>query len=68
MALTEPSLRRLRPVRLTDIPVDQRIRAALHCARYAHTPDDAEELLAAALSPSQTVYYVTPDALARLAA
>lgn len=58
MSLTEPSLRRLKPVRLTDIPVDVRCRAAQQAAKTCKDGEEAQALLAAALMPSETVYWV----------
>jgi hypothetical protein len=68
MPLTEPSARRLRPVRLTDVPLEQRIAAAHQALKGCKDGDEAQALLAAALTPSDKVYFVTPDALTRLAA
>lgn len=62
MSLTEPSARRLKPVRLTDIPLAVRYHAAVVAAKRARNPEEAQELFAAALSPSDKVYFVTPDA------
>ena len=59
MAVTEPSARRLTPVRLTDIPLAVRCAAAQREARHAKSQAEAADLLAAALSPSETVYWVT---------
>lgn len=68
MALTEPSARRLRPVRLSDIPLELRLNAANQIVRHMRDGDEAQELLAAALAPSDKVYFVTLDAFARIAA
>lgn len=58
MSLTEPSARRLRPVKLTDIPLQVRYHAAVMAAKHTHDPEEAKALLAAAITPSQTVYWV----------
>lgn len=68
MPLTEPSARRLRPVRLTDIPLEQRMKAAHSLLRGITDGTEAQELLAVALEPSDKVYFVTVDALRSLAA
>lgn len=62
MPLTDPSLRRTRPVRLTEIPIEQRLKAVQQALRSY--PDAGQELLAAALMPSDTLYYVCDDRLA----
>lgn len=67
MALTEPSARRLRPVRLTDIPLEVRLKAANEIVRRLDS-EEPKALLAAALAPSDKVYFVTPDAFDRVAA
>lgn len=67
MSLTEPSARRHTPVRLTDIPLEKRYAAALIVAKHCD-PDEAQDLFAAALLPSSTVYYVTADAIEQVAA
>lgn len=59
MPATDPSKRRSVPVRLTEIPVDVRVRAAREAARSAKTDSERAALLAAALLPSETVFYVT---------
>lgn len=64
MPLTEPSERRLKAVRLTDIPLEARYAAAVREARHAVDAHDRRELFAAAFLPSDTVYYVTVDAQA----
>lgn len=67
--LTRPSECRPLPVRLTDIRPEVRLRAAQRIA--AKEPGWATEVLAAALRPSRTTYYVSADAwlhVARLAA
>lgn len=61
MPLTEPSARRRKPVRLTDLPLDVRYRAAVLAAKHAD-PEEAKALLAAAITPSATVYYVAAAA------
>lgn len=61
MSATERSKRRTVPVRLSEIPVDVRLRAAQREARHARTPAERDSLIAAALAPSETVFYVTDD-------
>lgn len=61
MAATDPSKRRSVPVRLRDIPIDVRLKAARVEARSAKTEREREALLAAALDPSETVFYITAD-------
>lgn len=68
MAVTEPSARRLRPVRLTDIPLEIRYAAAQREARHAASADERADLLAAALDPSDTVYWVKHPAVETRAA
>ncbi len=60
MSLTRPDCRRSLPVRLTDINLDARLRAARLAARTSTT--DPGELLLAAIRPSDQVYYVEPAA------
>lgn len=62
MSLTDPSARRLTPVRLTDIPPQLRLRAAHQLLKGVKDGDEAQELLAAAISPSDRTYYVRADA------
>lgn len=59
-----PDRRRIRPVRLTEVPLERRLLAADVCAR-----DEAEafariELALAARYPSSTVYWVSRGAQA----
>lgn len=61
MPLTEPSARRFKPVRLTDLPLDVRYRVAVIAAKHVG-PEEAKALLAAAINPSETVYYVAAAA------
>ena len=49
----------LRRVRLSDVPVHQRIVAARLVVRQS--PADASEIIAAALFPSDTIYYVCAE-------
>lgn len=60
-ALTEPSLRRLRPVRLTDVPLERRRQAARTLIEHARQDGNlllALELAQAVEQPSATVYWV----------
>lgn len=61
MALTDPSPRRTRPVRLKDISLAERCKAARALTRQGEDPAD---MLAAALSPTDTTYYVADSRLA----
>jgi hypothetical protein len=58
MAAAEPSARRTQAVKLADIPFEIRMRAARREASKAKTSREAEQLLAAALHPSDHVYYI----------
>lgn len=53
------------PVRLTDIPIDERCRAAQVASRQARDEQETMSLLAAALDPSERVYWVRADAAKR---
>lgn len=68
MAATEPSKRRRVAVRLSDVPVEVRLEAARRESRSARTPAERDALIAAALAPSSTVFYVTDDELLDAAA
>lgn len=59
MAATEPSKRRKVAVRLADVPLEVRLEAARTEARSARTPRERDELIRAAMSPAETVFYVT---------
>jgi hypothetical protein len=59
MAASDPSLRRRIPVRLLDVPVELRLRAARQLCRDAKTDRERDELLGAALAPSSVTFYVT---------
>jgi hypothetical protein len=61
VTLTTPTRTRTLPVRLSDIPLAVRAHAAQQAAKRV---DQAErtDLLAAALKPSDTVYFVHADA------
>jgi hypothetical protein len=48
------------PIRLTDIPIGERFRAARIAAKQY--PDDKEALIHAAAFPSTTIYWVAYDA------
>lgn len=60
----------LTAVRLTEIPFSQRMSAARIAAKDCHTPKEALEVLAAAIGPSEKVYWIRTEAvdLARAAA
>jgi hypothetical protein len=60
-ALTEPTRRRLRPVRLTDVPLERRRQAARTLIEHARQDGNlmlAVELTQAVEEPSATVYWV----------
>lgn len=61
MSATERSKRRTVPVRLSDVPIELRLEAARRESRFARTPEERDSLIAAALAPSETVFYVTDD-------
>lgn len=54
-----PSERRRIAVRLIDVPIELRLKAAREECRHAKTDRERDELLAAALAPKETVFYVT---------
>ena len=55
----------LRAVKLTDIPLDQRMSAARYAARQLCVDEaEAESILYAALLPSDTIYWVRAQAAA----
>lgn len=58
MALTDPSPRRRQPVRLADVDLNLRVRAARRLLKEAKTAGEAQAILAAATRPSDTVYYI----------
>lgn len=55
LLLQPPDRRRSHPVRLVDIPVEVRLAAA---RSVDGTADERQEVLAAALFPSDTVYWI----------
>lgn len=57
-SLGSRSRRRSCPVRLSEIPLEVRLHAALTEARRCKTPAERLSLMAAALHPSEQVYYV----------
>lgn len=59
MTLEQPSAQRPVPVRLCDLALDVRMRAARHIIRHGADP---EGVFAAALAPSGRVYFVAEDA------
>lgn len=61
MTLRAPSTTRPLPVRLCDIPLSVRAHAAQQAARTADQ-EERTSLLAAALNPSDTTYYVQAEA------
>lgn len=59
--LTRRSDRRHVPVRLCDIPAEIRMSAAQKACRREPDPDTRSEIVAAAVYPSDTVYYIAAD-------
>jgi hypothetical protein len=55
---SESDRRRIRPVRLCDIDLDRRLRAAREVSQEERDDQAKLELLHAALFPSDTVYWV----------
>lgn len=62
IVLEEPSARRTRPVRLCDIPFEDRLRALIVARADAGSDDERLSLIAAAVCPSDTVYYIHEEA------
>jgi hypothetical protein len=59
----------LRAVKLTDIPLQRRLRAArLACQQGSHDGKESSEILAAALFPSDQTYWVRVQAVEELLA
>jgi hypothetical protein len=59
MPASNPSPRRRVPVRLLDVPLELRLKAAREVCRHVKTERERDDLLAAALVPKETVFYVT---------
>lgn len=59
MAASEPSERRRIPIRLLDVPVEVRVRAARDLVRECKTQRERDDLMVAALTPSDQTFYVT---------
>lgn len=53
-----PDRRRIVPVRLTEIPLDRRLRAAHEAIKTAADARERAEILLAAAHPSDRVYWV----------
>jgi hypothetical protein len=49
---------KLRAVKLTDVPLPVRIRAAREVCRAETNPDERHKLMATAFMPSSTTYYI----------
>jgi hypothetical protein len=56
---SDPSYRRRVPVRLVDVPLDLRLKAAREECRRAKTPGERDALMRAAVEPQSTTFYVT---------
>ena len=56
--LTSPTERRIRPVRLTDIPLNERMNAAYAAMRDEEDATVRADIFLAALDPSDTTYWV----------
>ncbi|MCK9628494.1 MAG: hypothetical protein M0R37_07880 [Bacteroidales bacterium] len=54
--------KRLKPVQLSDVPLEDRKRAARMLAEQEIDPADRELLMLAAEFPSSQVYYIVEDA------
>jgi hypothetical protein len=61
MAASDPSARRRIPVKLVDVPVELRLKAARELCRSAKTERERDELIGAALAPSGQVFYIADD-------
>lgn len=59
---SEPSIRRTLPVRLCDLPESVLIAGANEACRREHGDLERQELLVAALLPSDTVYWLAESA------
>ena len=59
MPASEPSNRRRIPVRLADVPLELRLKAMHAELRNARTARERTDLLAAAVAPKETTFYVT---------
>jgi hypothetical protein len=57
---SEPSRRRCIPVRLCDLPVDVRMAGAREANRVEPGLQERQEILIAALLPSETTYWIAP--------
>lgn len=66
--LPPPDSRRTVPVRLADIPLDARMYAAAEACQYEHADEVKARIFAAAMFPSPAPHWVTPRAMAQLAA
>lgn len=66
MSLRDRSGRRQLPVRLTEVRFDVRCKAAREAGRV-EDEEGREQLLAAAVAPSATVYFLHASALTTLA-
>jgi hypothetical protein len=62
MRRDEEDPRRCVPVRLCDIDPVRRLRAAVVCCKEARDEGEKLDLIAAAMNPSETVYWVAPGA------
>lgn len=56
--------RRLVPVVLTQLPLDTRLAGARAAMRLEPDPEEKLAILAAALNPSPTVYWIEPGVVA----
>jgi hypothetical protein len=56
------------PVKLADVPLELRLKAARELCRHAKTDRERDELIGAALAPSAATFYVTDDEPLRAAA
>lgn len=58
LSLVPPDRRRVVPVRLTEIPLERRLRAAERCLKDEHDPIGRIEIMTCAWHPSSTVHWI----------
>lgn len=64
---SQPSLRRSTPIRLCDVPHEIRFAAARVAMRGEKFPEQRQDLMYAAMFPSDEVYWVSGDVDAQMA-
>lgn len=55
-------------VKLSEIPLEQRLSAARRCARECHDSDETCSVIVAAMFPSDKIYFVRAQAAGELPA